>query len=396
MKPTSINSGIIAILCALGVAGIVAPAITVTPPAKTPATIKTPLPTTVTPLPKVTPSPKVTPPTTVTPSNPPATSPQPSATTPSRPPLVVVPTLTPVTLKSFTTLYGQVLAVKFTPNQQRKISQRLSKEWMTNLGLRNTVFQTIALEPQIVKATPADLTQLQTKLVANLRQQVLDGDADALWLVSFYDTSPKNWLAQGKPPLTRMTSDMSAEVLCFMVNEVMGKSVVSNDTKLKNAIAAKLTAEYPKISADAKQELSRLPADWLTFKESEWFRRGDDFREQMRIHWGQNLEAYIPEIKAITKLRTDRLTKIKADPKVQWSKLNSIQRQSALQKSDLEFQASTRTLPPVKAVQLTNYINTMQVGNTIGNSPMRYYTPAPTPTPKPRQRRSLDNKNPSK
>jgi hypothetical protein len=394
VKPTSINSGVIAILCALGVAGIVTPAITVTPPAKPPTTIKTPLPTKVTPLPKITPSPKVTPRATVTPSTPPATSPQPAATTPSGPPLVVVPTLTPATLKSFTTVYGQVLAVKFTPNQQRKISQRLSKEWMTNLGLRNTVFQTIALEPQIAKATPTDLTQLQTKLVANLRQQVLDGDADALWLVSFYDASPKNWLAKGKPPLTRMTSDMSAEVLCFMVNEIMGKSVVSNDPKLRNAIATKLTAEYPKISADAKQELSRLPADWLTFKDSEWFRRGDDFREQMRIHWGQNLEAYIPEIKAITKLRTDRLSKLKADPKLQWTKLNSIQRQAALQKSDLEFQASTRTLPPVKTVQLTNYINTMQVGNAIGNSPMRYYTP--TVTPKPRPRRSLDNKNPTK
>jgi hypothetical protein len=189
---------------------------------------------------------------------------------------------------------------------------------------------------------------------------------------------------------------MSAEVLCFMVNEIMGKSVVSNDPKLRNAIATKLTAEYPKISADAKQELSRLPADWLTFKDSEWFRRGDDFREQMRIHWGQNLEAYIPEIKAITKLRTDRLSKLKADPKLQWTKLNSIQRQAALQKSDLEFQASTRTLPPVKTVQLTSYINTMQVGNAIGNSPMRYYTPTPTVTPKPRPRRSLDNKNPTK
>ncbi len=392
MKPTSINSGVIAILCALGVAGIVAPAITVTPPAKPPATIKTPLPTKVTPLPRATPSPKVTPSTTVTPSTPPATSPQPAATTPSGPPLVVVPTLTPATLKSFTTVYGQVLAVKFTPNQQRKISQRLSKEWMTNLGLRNTVFQTIALEPQIAKATPTDLTQLQTKLVANLRQQVLDGDADALWLVSFYDVSPKNWLARGKPPLTRMTSDMSAEVLCFMVNEIMGKSVVSNDIKLKNAIAAKLTTEYPKISADTKQELSRLPADWLTFKDSEWFRRGDDFREQMRIHWGQNLEAYIPEIKAMTKLRTDRLSKLKADPKLQWTKLNSIQRQAALQKSDLEFQTNLKTLPPIKSVQLTNYINTMQVGNAIGNSPMRYYTP----TPKPRQRRSLDNNNSTK
>ncbi len=389
MKPTSINPGVIAILCALGVAGIVAPAITVTPPSKPIPTTKTQLPTKVTPLPKVTPFPKVTPTTTITPTTPPATSPQPSATTPNGQPLVAVPTLTPATLKSFTNIYGQVLAVKFTPNQQRRISQRLTREWMTNLGLRNTVFQTIALEPQIAKGTPADLTQIQTKLVANLRQQVLDGDADALWLVSFYDAAPKNWLAPGKPPLTRMTSDMSAEVLCFMVNEIMGKSFVSNDPKLKNAIAAKLTTEYPKISSDTKQELSRLPADWLTFKDSQWFRRGDDFREQMRIHWGQNLEAYIPEIKAMTKLRTDRLTKLKADPKLQWTKLNSLQRQAALQKSDLEFQTSLRTLPPVKSVQLSNYINNMQVGNAIGNSPTRYYTP----TPKPRLKRSLDNRN---
>jgi hypothetical protein len=400
VKLTSINPGVIVILCALGVAGSVASAITATPPTSPTPTTKTPLPTKVTPLPKVAPAPKVTPTTIVTPTAAPAASPQPAGTTPNGPPLVAVPTLTPATLKSFTNIYGQVLAIKFTPNQQRRISQRLTKEWMTNLGLRNTVFQTIALEPQIAKATPTELAQIQTKLVANLRQQVLDGDADALWLVSFYDLSSKNWLAPGKPPLTRMTSDMSAEVLCFMVNEIMGKPIVSNDTKLKNAIAAKLTAEYPKISADIKQELSSLPTAWLTFKESEWFRRGDDFREQMRIHWGQNLEAYIPEIKAITKLRTDRLSKLKADPKLQWTKLNSIQRQAALQKSDLEFQTSTRTLPPVKTVQLTNYINTMQVGNAIGNSPMRYYKPAPTatptPTPKPRQRRSLDNKIPTK
>jgi hypothetical protein len=243
---------------------------------------------------------------------------------------------------------------------------------MTNLGLRNTVTQTIALEPQILRGTPAERTQLQAKLVGNLRQQVLDGDANALWLVSFYDASSKNWLAPGKPPLTRMTSDMSAEVLCFMVNEVMGKSVATSDRNLKDAIAAKLTTEYAKIPVATKQELSRLPSAWLTFKQSEWFRRGDDFREQMRIHWGQNLEAYIPELKEMSKLRRDRLAKLKADSNIPWDQMNSIQRQAALQKSDLAFQTSVRTLAQVKTVQLNNYINTMQVANAIGNSPTRY------------------------
>ena len=353
MKLNSINPRVIAILCATSLTiGIVTPAITVTPP------------------PKSAPANKTTPPTTATPANIPTPNPQPA--TPNKLPLVVVTPLTPTTLKNFTELYGQVLAVKFTPNQQQKISGRLRKEWMTNLGLRNTVAQTIALEPQIVRGTPAERTKLETKLVANLRQQVLDGDTDALWLVSFYDASSKNWLAPGKPPLTRMTTDMSAEVLCFMINEVMGKSIATADSKLKDAIATKLTAEYAKIPADTKQELSRLPATWLTFKGSDWFRRGEDFREQMRIHWGQNLEAYIPEIREMSKVRRDRVAKLKADPNVQWDRMNSIQRQAALQKSNLEFQARIGTLAPTKTIQLNNYINTMQVATAIGNSPTRY------------------------
>jgi hypothetical protein len=358
MKPSSINPGTIAVLCATSfIIGIVSPAMTVTPPSQT-------IPTT-----KTTPPAKTTSPP-IAPVNTPVFTPQPTKTL-NNPPLVAVPPLTSATLKSFTTIYGQLLEVKFTPNQQQKIQQRVSREWMTNLGLRNTIVQTIAMEPQM-RGTPAELSQLQAKLVGNLRQQVLNGDADALWLVSFYDASPKNWLAPGKPPLTQMTSDIGAEALCFMVNEVMGKSVVTSDSKLKNAISAKLTAEYPNVPASTKQELSRLPANWLTFKDSEWFRRGDDFREQMRIHWGKNLEAYIPEIKEISKLRRDRLAKLQADPNIQWNRLSSIQRQAALQKSESEFQTSVRALPLVKAVQLNNYINTMQVASTIGNSPTRY------------------------
>lgn len=372
MKPISINPGAIAALWIGSLTlGIVSPAMTVTPPAKsTPTATPTKLPT---PTKVTSPTPtKATPPSTTFPASTTTPIPQASPNNPKSPPLVAVPVLAPTTLKNFTNLYGQVLAVKFTPNQQQKISQRLSREWMTNMGLRNTVTQTLALEPQIVNGTPAERTQLQAKLVDNLRQQVLDGDADALWLVSFYDASPKNWLAPGRPPLTRMTTDISADALCFMVNEVMGKSVATPDLKLKNAIAAKLTAEYTKIPADIKQELSRLPANWLTFKDSEWFRRGDDFREQMRIHWGKNLEAYIPEIREMSKLRRDRLAKLKADPNTQWDRLNSIQRQAALQKTDLDFQNTVRAIPQSKTVQLNNYINTMQVASAIGNSPTRY------------------------
>lgn len=373
MNLSSINIRFVSSLCLTSLAVIMAiPAMTGNPPEKTPPTPKTPPPIT-TPN-QVAPTTKTPPSTTPIPTKTPTTS-TPTTTIPTttkNPPLVVVPPLTPKILENFTNLYGQVLAVKFTPNQRRRIQQRLSREWMSNLGLRNTVTQTIALEPQIVNGTPAERTQIQSQLVGNLRQQVLDGDTDALWLVSFYDASPKHWLAPGQPPLTKMTTDISADALCFMVNEVMGKSVATPDSQLKNAIAAKLADEYANIPENTKQELARLPINWLRFKDNDWTRRGDDFREQMRVHWGKNLEAYIPEVRVMSQLRRDRLAKLKADPTTPWENMNSLQRQAALQKSDVEFQNSVRALAPVKTVQLNNYISTMEVASAVGNSPTRY------------------------
>jgi hypothetical protein len=376
MKPMTIDTRVASILCATSLAlSIAIPAITSTPPTKS-----TPTNNRATPTPKVTPAPstrstpttKATPASKTTPA--PVANPAPIASPASgnNPPLVLVPPLTPQILKNFPNLYGQLIEVKLTPNQQRKIGQRLNRDWMTNLGLRSNVMQTLALEPKILRGTPTERNQLQARLIGNLRQQVLDGDTDSLWLVSFFDASAKNWLAQGEPPLTRMTTDMSADALCFMVNEVMGKQLASPDSRLKNSIANKLTTEYASIPPNVKQELSRLPAAWLKFKDGEWIRRGEDFREQMRVHWGQNLEAYIPEVRAMSKLRTDRLAKLKADPTAPWDKMNSLQRQAALQKPDLEFQNGTRTLAQVKTVQLNNYIDRMQLANAIGNSPTRY------------------------
>jgi hypothetical protein len=374
MKSILIKPGIV-ILCATSLAiSMAIPAITSTPINKPPASTKVPPASKAAPTPtnRAIPTPKVTPASKITPT--PIANPvqiaNPSA--PKTPPLVAVPTLTPQILKSFPSLYSQLIAVKLTPKQQQKIGQRLNRDWMTNLGLRTNVMQTLAMEPQILRGLPAERDRLQAKLIGDLRQQTLDGDTDALWLVSFFDASAKNWLAPGQPPLTRMTTDISADALCFMVNEIMGKQVATPDSKLKNSIATKLTTEYAKIQPNIKQELSRLPAAWLKFRDGEWIRRGEDFREQMRVHWGQNIEAYIPEVRAMSKLRSDRLAKLKADPTAPWDKMNSLQRQAALQKPDLDFQNSSRMLAQVKTVQLNNYIDRMQLANAIGNSPTRY------------------------
>ncbi len=381
MKSIAIKPGVL-LFCATSLAiSLAIPAITSTSQRQVSQTIKiTPASKKVIPASKVTPAPinRVNP----TTKNPPTIKASPTTISSPTPvaiptpngkiPLVAVPPLTPQILKSFPNLYGQLISVKLTPRQQQQISQRMNKDWMTNIVLRTTVMQTLAMEPKILRGTPAEKNQLQTKLISDLRQATLNGDPDALWLVAFFDASSKNWLAPGQPPLTRMTSDISADALCFMVNEIMGRQVATPDSNLKNSIATKLTAEYPQIAPRIKQELSRLPAAWLRFRDDEWSRRGEDFREQMRLHWAKNLEAYIPEIKAMSKLRSERLARLKADPIAPWDKMNSLQRQSALAKPDLIFQNAVRALPQIQTVQLNNYIDKMPLANAIGNSPTRH------------------------
>jgi hypothetical protein len=328
MKPSSLNTGIFSILCATSLTmTMITPVMTTTPPSASPTTT---------------------------------------------PPLVLVTTLTPQTLKNFTNLYGQLLAIKFTPTQQKNIQQRLSKEWMTNLGLRQNVTQTLAMEKTILRGTPTEVTQLQAKTVGKLRQQVLDGDVDALWLVSFYDALPKNWVVAGEPPLTHMTTEIGADALCFMVNEIMGKQVATNNTQLKNSVTAKLKLEYQDLPLATKQQLSRLPANWIKFKNNEWYALGDEFREEMRVYWGQNLEAYIPEIRDMTKLRRERLARLKNDPTNPWEQMNSLQRQVALLKPDVNYQNGLRTFARLTPIQLNNYVSMIDMGKSIGTSPTRY------------------------
>ncbi len=332
MKPSTINTGILSILAAIGLlVTTIAPVMTVTPP----------LPPT---------PPKV-----------------------NQPPLVLVQTLTPQILKNFTKLYGQLLAVKFTPTQRQNIQERLSKEWMTNLVLRQNVTQTTEMEATIVNGTPTERTQLQTKTVGKLRQQVLDGDVDALWLVSFYDGVPKNWLVADNPPLTRMMTDSGSDALCFMINEIMGQTVATNSSQLKNSVAAKFKDEYPDLSPAIKQELSNLPLNWLKFKGNKWYAAlGDEFREEMRVYWGERLSEYIPELRDMTKLRRDRLEKLKNDPIESWDKMNPLERQVALQKTDLEFQNGLKAFARQTPIQVNNYISVMDLGTAIGVSPTRY------------------------
>jgi hypothetical protein len=289
------------------------------------------------------------------------------------PPLKLVNNLTPALLGSFTKSYGKIIGTNLTPKQQNAIAAKLRREWQLNLGLRSSVIQIANFENQLNRNNLAETEQIKTKVMTDLRQQVLDGDSDALWLISYYDKNSKNWLVKGASPLTQMTADTAADALCFMVNEVLGKPTISADSQLKKAVTTKLIAEYPTLAPSVKSELSQLTMSWLRFKQTEWIRRGEDFREEMRVHWGQNLEPYIPELKAMLKLRQERLARLKAEPTNNWYALSPERKTNLIQLSQLNFQQTVKkSIVPVASVPLTQYLNTMSFGKTIATSPTRY------------------------
>jgi hypothetical protein len=137
-------------------------------------------------------------------------------------------------------------------------------------------------------------------------------------------------------------------------------------------VAAKFKDEYPELSPAIKQELSKFSPTWLKFKTNQWYALGDEFREEMRVYWGRNLEEYIPELRDMTKLRRDRLERLKNDPTNPWDTMTPLQRQIVLLKPDLDFQNAQKMFARQTPIQLNNYISVMDLGTAIGVSPTRY------------------------
>jgi hypothetical protein len=119
----------------------------------------------------------------------------------------------------------------------------------------------------------------------------------AKWALAVYEASHKV-IAAGSPPLTRQSTDAFLDALFFMAGEVSGQQSVP-DQKLKDDWAKGLATNYPKISAELKQQIAGMPLFTAVMRVS-WPTLSAAEQAQYRAQWGEQLKSILPAPAAAT------------------------------------------------------------------------------------------------
>jgi hypothetical protein len=131
--------------------------------------------------------------------------------------------------------------------------------------------------------------KIEPELLDQMRKQ--PNEPMARWALAVYESSHKI-LAPGTPPLTRQSTDAYLESLFFMTGEVSGQPSVP-DRKLKDDWAKALAANYPKMSAELKQQIAGMPLYASTMRMA-WPELSEEVKAQYRAQWAEELKTLLP------------------------------------------------------------------------------------------------------
>lgn len=155
------------------------------------------------------------------------------------------------------------------------------------------VTQIVQQQVELSKADPQQRSYVRVKIEPQLldlmRQQ--PNEPMARWALAVYESAHRA-IAPGTPPLTRQSTDAFLEALFFEAGVVSGVHAVP-DQKLKDDWARALAANYPRMSADLKQQIAGMPLFMATMRMS-WPRLSDRVKAQCRAQWAEQLKGLLP------------------------------------------------------------------------------------------------------
>jgi hypothetical protein len=117
-------------------------------------------------------------------------------------------------------------------------------------------------------------------------------DPTAKWMLAIYEAGHQP-IADGTPPLTRQVTDAFAELMCFMIGEVLGQEVPVPD-EFREAAAGLLAARYVELTPEGQQEVSQLPIAWAAIRVA-WGQMPEEDKEQYRAQWRETLQSSLPQ-----------------------------------------------------------------------------------------------------
>jgi len=189
--------------------------------------------------------------------------------------------------------FAWVLEAPLTVEQRETVRQGLIELWQSGAKADiDPMVQALRAQAEVRKhpAAERDLIreQVQPELLAELRKQP-DNEA-AKWLLGIYG-SAHTPIAAGDPPLTRQVADAYAEVLLFMISQVLGNGLQAN-AEVKDQFAKALVNDYPNYDPAARKELANMPKYWAAIRIA-WPTLPADQQETYRKQWAPGVAALL-------------------------------------------------------------------------------------------------------
>ena len=204
------------------------------------------------------------------------------------------PPLTEETVGRFTEFFEWAFDVYLT-NDQREVLRSYAVDAWTQKKKSDMDDIVSVVQQQIDLAKlPADQrryvrVKIEPELLDQMRKQ--PNEPMARWALAVYESSHKT-IAPGTPPLTRQSTDAYLESLFFMTGEVSGQPSVP-DQKLKDDWAKTLAANYPKMSAEMKQQIAGMPLYASTMRMA-WPELSEEVKARYRVQWAEELKTLLP------------------------------------------------------------------------------------------------------
>jgi tetratricopeptide (TPR) repeat protein len=203
------------------------------------------------------------------------------------------PALTEGMVDRLTAFLEWMLQAPVTAQQGTELRDNLVESWKKGDRAEiDAMNEILGLETQVAQHPPAERDllreQLQPALLVELRKQ--PDDAGGRWALGVYEAAHVP-IAAGHPPLTRQVSDAYAEVLAFVISQVLGNEVPAS-TEFKDQFAQSLVADYPNYDAAAQANLAKMPMYWAAIRLA-WPALPADQQDAYREQWTPGVTALL-------------------------------------------------------------------------------------------------------
>ena len=205
------------------------------------------------------------------------------------------PPLTQGMIAEFLGFMEWLLDVPLTVEQRTDVGTGMVEFWKTGDDQeKQGTLNVLAVADQIGQRTEAERALLRETLQAQLLEALrqMPEDPTAKWMLGIYEAGHQP-IAAGDPPLTRQVADAFAELMCFMIGQVIGQEVPVPDD-YREAAAELLSTTYPDMAAEQQRGVSQLPIVWAAMR-VEWDGLSEDERDQYRAQWRVFLQGSVPE-----------------------------------------------------------------------------------------------------